>query len=255
VKRSDQSKLPRLYLSVAQDLLTAMAAGEYVPGVRMPGDRELAARLDVSRATVREAILALELIGAVEVRHGDGTYARGPHAGVTGIEGSALDVAPRELIEARRTLEPVVATLAATRIDADLLRSMTRDVDEAAEIVADPGQLPRFMELGLRFHADLARGCGNSLLADIVGQLVNAEMHPLWLLVNQHAVSSLAAREGQLRQHREVLAAIATGDVARAERAMAVHLTAVDAVIFHPDTASAAARGRHQAAEHQAAEH
>jgi GntR family uxuAB operon transcriptional repressor len=238
--RSNQSKARRLYLAVAQDLLTAMAAGEYVPGVRMPGDRELATRLDVSRATVREAILALELIGAVEVRHGDGTYVRGPHSGVTGIEGSALDVAPRELIETRRSLEPVVASLAAVRIDSDLLRGLRRDLDEATAIVAEPAQLPRFMELGLRFHADLAHGCGNSLLASIVGQLVDAETHPLWLLVNQHAVSSASAREGQLREHHEVLAAIASGDVAEARAAMSAHLDSVHSVIFHPAAADVA---------------
>jgi GntR family uxuAB operon transcriptional repressor len=236
MQRSNQSRAPRLYLSVAQDLLTAMAEGEYVPGVRMPGDRELAAQLNVSRATVREAILALELVGAVEVRHGDGTYVRGAHAGVSGIEGSALDVAPRELIEARRNLEPVVASLAAVRIDTDTLRALTRDLDEAAELVAEPAQLPRFMQLGLGFHADLAHGCGNSLLAGIVGQLVSAETHPLWLLVNQHAVSSLHAREGQLREHREVLGAIASGDAARAQQAMSAHLESVATVIFHPAT-------------------
>ncbi|MDT7559374.1 MAG: hypothetical protein QOI68_3844 [Pseudonocardiales bacterium] len=240
MKRSDQSRPGRLYLSVAQDLLTAMAQGEYLPGVRMPGDRELATRLDVSRATAREAILALELIGAVEVRHGDGTYVRGPHSGVTGIEGSALDVAPRELIDARRALEPVVASLAARHIDTDRLRALTRDMDEAAEIVAEPAQLPRFMELGLRFHAEVALGCGNSLLAGIVGQFVNAETHPLWLLVNQHAVSSLAARQGQLREHQQVLAAIAGGRPDRAEQAMSEHLTSVDTVIFHPEASHAA---------------
>ena len=241
--QSEQPRAPRLYLSVAQDLLTAMAAGEYVLGVRMPGDRELAARLGVSRTTVREAILALELIGAVEVRHGDGTYVRGPHAGVAAIEGSALDVAPRELIESRRALEPVVASFAATRIDTDRLRGLTRDLDEATEIVAEPSRIPRFMELGLRFHSDLALGCGNALLAGIVGQLVDAETHPLWLLVNQHAVSSLQAREGQLRQHREVLGAIASGDAAHAAQAMAAHLASVDAVIFNPAASDAATRG------------
>lgn len=237
MKRSDQSRPARLYLSVAQDLLTALARGDYLPGLRLPGDRELAARLDVSRATVREAILALELIGAVEVRHGDGTYVRGAHAGVAAIEGSALDVAPRELIQARQAIEPVVASLAATHIDADRLRALTRDVDEATELVDEPGQLPRFMDLGLRFHAELALGCANSLLAGIVGQLVNAETHPLWLLVNQHAISSPAARAGQLREHRHVLAAIAGGEPDRAAQAMTAHLTSVHTVIFHPTTA------------------
>lgn len=98
------------------------------------------------------------------------------------------------------------------------------------------------MDLGLRFHADLAQCCGNSLLANIVGQLVNAETHPLWLLVNQHAVSSLHAREGQLREHRDVLGAIASGDAARAQQAMTAHLESVDTVIFHPATTDATPR-------------
>jgi DNA-binding GntR family transcriptional regulator len=136
-----------------------------------------------------------------------------------------------------------VASLAAARIRSDQLRSLTRDLDEAVEIVAEPAKLPRFMELGLRFHAELALGCGNALLAGIVGQLVDAETHPLWLLVNQHAVSSLEARNGQLRQHREVLGAIASGDADRAATAMTEHLVSVDAVIFHPATSVAARRG------------
>lgn len=225
---------------MAQQLLTSIAAGEYLLGVRMPGDRELAERLEVSRATAREAILALELIGAVEVRHGDGTYVRVP-AGVAPIEGSALDVPPRELIEARRSVEPVVASLAATRIGPDALAGLRRDLGEAAQIVADPVALPRFMELGLRFHAEVAANCGNSLLAGIVGELVNTELHPLWVLVNQLAVSSLTARESQLAQHVEIIEAIGAGDSAAAARAMGAHLASVDRVIFFPAAAEAAA--------------
>jgi GntR family uxuAB operon transcriptional repressor len=174
------------------------------------------------------------LIGAVEVRHGDGAYVRGPQARVGGVEGSALDAPPRELIETRRSLEPVVAGLAARRIDADTLAAVRHDLDEAAELVDEPGQLPRFISLGLRFHADLAPGCGNGLLADIVGQLVSVESHPLWALVNQQAMSSAQARQSQISEHRAVLAAIATGDAHRAEQTMRTHLKALDAAIFYP---------------------
>lgn len=236
--------MPRLYVSVAQDLLSAMADGEFVPGVRLPGDRDLAARFGVSRATVREAILALEVVGAVEVRHGDGTYVRGPHGAVATIEGSALDVAPRELIEARRTLEPVVAAMAAARIDATAVRGIERCLDEAAELVSEPAALPRFTALGLQFHADLAGCCGNSLLTDIVGQFVNTATHPLWVLVNQLAISSTSARAAQLHEHREILAVVAEGDRARAESAMSAHLESVDRIIFHPAGAAATARAR-----------
>jgi len=231
---SDQSrpKSQRRYVKVAQELLTGIAQGDYLVGARLPADREIATRSGVSRPTAREALLALELVGAVEVRHGEGTYVRGPQARVGGIGGSPLDALPRELIETRCTLEPMVAALAASRITTDVLTIVRRDLDEAAELVDEPGQLPRFIELGLRFHANMAPGCGNGLLADIVAQLVNVEMHPLWALVNQQAMSSTAARQGQIFDHRAVLAAIASGDADLSEEAMRSHLSALDAAIF-----------------------
>lgn len=238
MQRPGQSRT-RLYIAVAQQLLTAIATGEYVPGTRLPGDRDLADRLDVSRTTAREAILALELVGAVEVRHGDGTYVRA-HPAVEAIEETALDVAPRELIEARRSVEPAVAALVASRVDTVTIARLQRIVDESAEIVADPAALTRFLALGLSFHAELALGCGNTILSGIVGQFVSAESHPLWVLINQLAVSSMAAREGQLHDHRLIVAAIRAGDTAEASRVMTDHLAAVDSVIFHPAATEAA---------------
>ncbi|MDQ2826537.1 MAG: FCD domain-containing protein [Actinomycetota bacterium] len=209
-----------------------IARGDFAVGDRLPPDREIAANAGVSRPTAREALLALELIGAVEVRHGDGAYVRGPQARVGGPDGSPLDAPPRELIETRRTLEPSVAAVAARRIGPTTLAALSRNVDEAADLVDDAQELPRFIALGLRFHADLAPGCGNGLLADIVVQLVDVEMHPLWALVNQQAMSSAEARRGQVADHRAILTALASGDPARAEAAMRSHLSALDAAIF-----------------------
>lgn len=236
MERFDQSGSAsrRRYLKVAQELLTAVARGDYPAGSRLPPEREIAIRSGVSRPTAREALLALELVGAVEVRHGDGAYVRGPQARVGGIDGSPLDAHPRELLETRYTLEPMVAALAAGRITTEVLTTVRRDLDEAAELVGELSQLPRFIELGLRFHADIAPGCGNSLLADIVTQLVNVETHPLWALVNQQAMSSVAAREGQISHHRAVFAAIASGDPVRSEDTMRKHLVALNTAIFDP---------------------
>ncbi len=246
MQTSDQSTAAgqRRYLAVAQQLLMAIARGDFAAGDRLPPDREIATSAGVSRPTAREALLALELIGAVEVRHGDGAYVRGPQARVGGSNGSPLDAPPRELIETRRTLEPAVAALAATRISSERLAALSRDLDEAAELVHEPQQLPRFITLGLRFHADAAPGCGNGLLADIVAQLVNVELHPLWALVNQQAMSTADARQGQVADHRAILAALASGDPALAEEAMRSHLLALDAAIFvhNPEPASASPR-------------
>jgi len=238
MQRSDQStsgsSSRRRYLAVAQDLLAAIGEGSYPAGSRLPAEREIALRAGISRPTAREALLVLELIGAVEVRHGDGTFVRGSQALVGGVDRSPLDTPPRELIETRSTLEPTVAGLAALRITSDTLDAVRRNVDEAAELVADSAALPRFIALGLRFHAEVAPGCGNTLLADIVIQLVDVENHPLWALVNQQSMSSVGARENQIAEHRSVIAAIAGGDSMRAETAMRQHLLTLKAAIFGP---------------------
>lgn len=242
MQSSDQSGSgsQRRYLRVAQDLLLTIGRGELSPGDRLPPDREIAASAGVSRPTAREALLALELIGAVEVRHGDGAYVQGPQARVGGVYGSPLDAPPRELIEARRTLEPVVIAMAASRMSPETLDALERDLEEAAQLVDRPQELPRFITLGLRFHADAAPGCGNGLLADLVGQLVNVETHPLWALVNQQAMSSTQARQGQVDDHRAILQALRSADPEQAAEAMRSHLGALNAAIFvhPPQTAS-----------------
>lgn len=242
MERPDQSAAikGRRYLSVAQDLLTAIGRGDYSAGSRLPSERDMVTQTGVSRATVREALLALELVGSVEVRHGEGVYVRGPHARLGRAFNSALDVPPRELIETRRTLEPAVAAMAAARMDADCLRRARRGVDEAAELVYEPSRLPRFIELGLRFHADVSLGCSNSLLASLIAQLVDVESHPLWALVNQQAMSSDAARESQIHEHRTILDAIAGGETDTAQWAMSTHLNALEAAVFEPEFARTA---------------
>jgi DNA-binding FadR family transcriptional regulator len=184
---SDESARQRRYLNVAQDLLTAIANGEYAAGERLPAHNEIAAKYQVSRPTAREAFLALELVGAIEVRHGDGTFVRRP-ARVGGTEGSPLDAPPRELIETRLSIEPVAVSLAATRITPERIATLERYLDRQAELVEDQGAVAEFVALGLKFHSDLAPGCGNSLLSGIIEQLVNVESHPLWVLVNQQGL-------------------------------------------------------------------
>jgi DNA-binding FadR family transcriptional regulator len=222
----------RRYLAVAQALLASIATGEYPPGSRLPAHTEIAAQAGVSRATAREAFLTLELIGAIEVRHGDGTFVRGPSVRVGGVSGSPLDAQPRELIETRLHIEPLVASLAARRIEHDRLDALSAGLDEQRALVGEQTQVPRFVALGLEFHAQLAPGCGNHLLADIVAQLVNVERHPLWALVNQQALLDPVSRRLQLEEHQAILDAVRRGDGDEAYAAMAKHLGQLGQQIF-----------------------
>lgn len=224
----------RRYVTVAQQLLADVGQGKYAVDAALPADRELAVTFGVSRATVREALLALEFIGVLEVRHGAGTFVRGGLAAPRRGETSFMDAPPQELIETRQTIEPLVAGLAALHVSDERLEAVRRDLDEAAELVDRPEELPRFMSLGLRFHADVATGCGNGLLAGIAGRLVDVEEHPLWTLLNQQAMSTTEARKNQLEEHRSVLDAIASRRQDAAQDAMRTHLDALNLLVLHP---------------------
>src|SRR3712207_2725256 len=117
MQRSDLwSSARRRYVAVAQQLLTEIEQGTGVTDHALPSDRQLAAQMGVARATVREALLALEIVGVIEVRHGAGTYVKGAGGVSVTRDASLLDAPPRELIESRQAIEPVVAGLVAEHI-------------------------------------------------------------------------------------------------------------------------------------------
>src|SRR5690348_13515148 len=110
----------RLYQHVARELVAAIAAGRYAIGDRLPAERELALEFDVSRPTVREAIIALEAQGLVEVRLGSGAYVRQIPGQPIGFGITAFEV-----VEARLLVEGEGAALAAAQITDDELETLS----------------------------------------------------------------------------------------------------------------------------------
>jgi DNA-binding FadR family transcriptional regulator len=220
---------------VVEAVLASIRAGELAPGARLPSDRELSERLQVSRLTAREGLLALELTGVIDVRPGAGAFVRSTTA--TTAAGTGLMVlpteserSPRELIEARIALEPaIVRTCIAHTTEAQL--DELRAVIARAQAEVD-GDLDEFVRLGLGFHTELAARCGNAFLATFCRSLVSVSDHPLWTLLNRHAVRTGAARQGQVDEHRRIVEAIAARDEEAASAAMAHHLHGLEEVVF-----------------------
>jgi DNA-binding FadR family transcriptional regulator len=221
----------RRYVQVAERLLDAIARGDYPVGSRLPGDREIAAMAQVSRPTAREAILALELVGAVEVRHGAGVYVIDPRLRTAESAAVALGV-PQELIEARVSVEPTVARLCAQRATTGDVARLRALVDDGEAVLRDGGPYSRLSQLGLRFHAQLGQCCGNRVLADIVGHFVRVEDHPLWVLANELALCNPEAQQEQVNEHRAILEAVEAGEADGAARKMSVHLQRLSRYLF-----------------------
>src|SRR6187200_2430011 len=115
----------RLYRQIADQIAALIDAGEYSSGQRLPPERDLARQLGVSRPSVREALIALEVEGLVEVRIGSGIYVRGAAPGGGSPGGPAEAAAgPFELLRARYVIEAECAALAARSARAPQLRAL-----------------------------------------------------------------------------------------------------------------------------------
>ncbi|HSE72047.1 MAG TPA: FCD domain-containing protein [Nocardioidaceae bacterium] len=214
---------PRLYEQVARQISDWVAENGLRVGDRLPPERELASRLGVSRATVSQALVAMEVVGMVSVRHGDGAVLLDSTGGtkvVTALRRHAQRLP--EIIEARDALETKLAFLAATRrTEADLaaidaaLEEMERDIDAGG----------RGVEGDERFHAAVTAAGHSGLLAQLMGEISE--------LIKETRLESLSQPQrprASLASHRTIADAIRRGDGEAAATAMHAHVELVSDV-------------------------
>lgn len=208
----------RLYRQIADQIAALIERGEYAAGQRLPPERDLAKQLGVSRPSVREALIALEVEGYVEVRVGSGVYVRGPHR-----EPSAAlpeDSGPFELIKARWLIEAECAALAAR----NATRAQVRAIEEALdEMDGDRSRGVMPLAADRLFHLRIAEASGNSALALAVKTLWDQRTGPLFLQLEHH-FDSPALWSHAIREHRDIVAAIARKDSGAARAAMRRHM-------------------------------
>jgi DNA-binding FadR family transcriptional regulator len=202
-----------------------IAEGLLEPGERLPTERELAARLEISRSSMREAIRALTVLGVLEARHGSGIYVTQLRAGdlleTFGVV-AGLSRGPRvlELLEVRRVLESAATALAAARIGDDQLAELERHL-AAMDATDDPEQL---LAHDLAFHRTIAEAAGNETMAALLDGLSSRTFRA--------RVRRGHREEGALERTRQDHAAIyharAARDPEAARAAAAAHVGAVE---------------------------
>lgn len=209
----------KLYQVIAEEVAGAIAEGRFSPGSRLPSERELAEGFSVSRPTIREAMIALEIRGLVEARHGSGIYVT--HAPATG-GAPELDVGAFELIEARVMFEGEAAALAATSID----EAAIAELEQLLDAMEGGAQDPAALEADRSFHLAIAEATGNSLIRSVVEMLWNVrERSPLCVNMFERA-----RREGvtpRVGEHRLIVEALKARDPQRARETMRAHLSRV----------------------------
>lgn len=220
----------RRYLSIARDLARAIEAGEHAPGDRLPPERELAATLEVSRTTVREAVLALELMRYVEIRVGAGVFVLPPtvRAHERGETGLPDESGPSEILEARRLIEGRTARLAAERATEEQLMRIGDSIDRMRDGMRD---VPRFDRADAEFHTLIAEAGGNGLLAGYVEHLWQMRTGPLWNRWYDQT-RGLANRRRSIADHETIHRALVRRSPDAAATAMRAHIDVLEERFF-----------------------
>ncbi len=216
-------KSTKLYHLIVEQLKQLIQSGEYRPGDKLPPERELAQRLRVSRAPVREALVALELLDVVEGRVGDGWFVkRAPDSSldVSSVEGRP----PSDILQARVLVECAIAEQVAAHHDDELVVGLHQAVEAFADELRR-GQLNG--EADRSFHLLLARASGNAVFADLVAYLWDLQNGQFFRLVEGMTGNERPRLERYVREHRAVYEAVETGDAGRARDAMRIHLEGV----------------------------
>lgn len=214
---------PRVYEQILSQLREHVAVTGLGAGDRLPPEREIAERLGVSRASIKQAIVILEVQGLVEIRHGGGTYLR-----TNSLESEPVDrMIERhrrlpDVLEAREALETKLAELAAARRTDDDLAALDTALDRMREEIA----AGEYGEEGDRlFHAAITAAARNALLGEFmrrIGDQVAESRH--------ESLSQPGRPSNSLAQHETILAAIRAQDGPGAAEAMRAHLATVSEV-------------------------
>ncbi|WP_414693795.1 FadR/GntR family transcriptional regulator [Polaromonas sp.] len=212
----------KTYQRLAEQILSLIASGEFPVGKRLPSERNLADRFQVSRTSVREAVIALEVQEMVEVRGGSGIYVCRPADSVKPVyvpDGPG----PFELLRARRLLEGEIAAQAAElRKDIDVDR-----IYSALAAMRDNCDDKRANEDADRmFHVRIAEATGNAVLVSMVTALWDQLRGPIWARLEEH-FHTPDLREASLQDHQKVFSALVARDAAGARNAMHAHIDRV----------------------------
>jgi DNA-binding FadR family transcriptional regulator len=210
----------RLYEQVADQIADMIHRGEFQVGQRLPAERDLAKFVGVSRPVVREAMVALEIAGLVEVRTGSGAYVRHRENGKRPLNAGH---GPTDVLNARMIVEGEAAALAAVNASE---RDMEAVADTVRQMNAEHDAGRPWSASDLAFHVAVSYASGNAVLATVVERLWQEQYGPVFAILSEraHLGENWSAT---LAGHQAILEAIRRRDPAAARQRMCAHLRQV----------------------------
>lgn len=214
----------RLYRQIATQLGLLIEQGEFGPGQRLPSERDLASQLNVSRQSVREALIALEIVGKVVIRVGSGVYVSESPAPSPVSADEEEGQGPFELLRARWLVEGEIASEAARKGRPEQIQAVRAAFEEMQRREREPRSVDR---LDREFHLSIAAAAQNSALVSLVRDLWDRGRGTIWKRMEHH-FQTPALRAATSRDHRAIVTALESRDARGARSAMRRHLARVE---------------------------
>lgn len=219
---------PRLYEQLMRQILAFVEQEQLGAGDHLPAERELADQLGVSRATLAQALVALEVLGVIDVKHGTGAVlVYRPSVATVLRELREHENRLPEIVEARSTLEVKLASLAAERRTEEDLKSINQALDVMGEEIANGGRGEKGDEL---FHEAITRAAKSAVL-----QKLMTFISEMVLETRLESLGQPGRPERSLESHRKIAEAIRDGDSQGAAVAMQEHIEMVSDVALLKD--------------------
>ena len=225
--RIDSAPVADLVVRQIEDMIVQ---GILAEGARLPSERDLAARRDISRPKVRDALKALEEMGLLTIRHGEGTFV----AQLTGqaMQPALIDLYARhgrafqDYLEYRRAQEGFAAALAATRATPTDRAVIARHL-EALEQAEDDADGDASREADVLFHSAIVQASHNTMLIHMMASIYDLTRRGVFY--NRRYLRTLDGTGARLlQQHRDIAAAVLGGDPEAARTAAEAHLDFVE---------------------------
>ncbi|WP_134703058.1 FadR/GntR family transcriptional regulator [Ammoniphilus sp. YIM 78166] len=226
----DIQNLPnKAFLEIAKTIQQQLKEGLLRQGDRLPSERALAETHQTSRATVREALRALEIIGLIESKVGHGTFIKSESIPANDqlFTEIANETSPSEVFEARFSIEPYLAELAAVRATQEDLKTLeqiledTRDCIDFEELTRDI--FHKFERLDGQFHYQIALAAKNSFLLRVIDIINSVRLEKLWGTLKERSLTK-ERMNTYFKEHCEIFKAIKDRDKKKAAHYSLVHL-------------------------------
>jgi GntR family transcriptional regulator, transcriptional repressor for pyruvate dehydrogenase complex len=212
----------RLYQQIADQIRDLIDQGGFEVGTRLPPERDLAQQLGVSRPSLREALIALDVEGRVEVRSGSGVYITAVVPDPGPRKTASWGESPSQLMEARSIIEGEVVILACARVTEALLERL-RDLLRGMEAAIQ--RRGARVDLDRQFHLTLTEMSGNAVLSRLVGELFDERHSPISAKISSR-FETTRTWKAALKEHEAILKAVEARDPIAAQAAMRAHLQA-----------------------------